>query len=122
MGEHSIFIGLNVHKETIMVALAASGGHGDVREYGRIANTPEALTRLAAKLQRVGGDLRFCYEAGPCGYGIHGYKRRDAVSDWALAQCRRFYKDASIMKEDVFWYVYGILHSPEYKSRVEAAR
>ncbi|KDM65070.1 putative transposase [Acidiphilium sp. JA12-A1] len=70
MGKHITFIGLDVHKETITVALAESGGRDDVREYGRIANTPEALTRVVTKLQRVGGELRFCYEAGPCGYGI----------------------------------------------------
>src|SRR3984893_5370 len=36
----------------------------------RIANTPAALDRLARKLSREGVKLRFCYEAGPCGYGI----------------------------------------------------
>jgi hypothetical protein len=61
MGEHITFIGLDVHKETITVALAETGVRGDVREYGRIANTPEALTRLVVKLKRTGGELRFCY-------------------------------------------------------------
>jgi hypothetical protein len=41
-----------------------------VREYGKIANTPTALNALAAKLSRARSELRFCYEAGPCGYGI----------------------------------------------------
>ena len=41
-----------------------------MREYGRIANTPAGLRRLARKLGREGVRLRFCYEAGPCGYGI----------------------------------------------------
>jgi transposase len=41
-----------------------------VREYGRIANTAAGLDRLARKLGRDGVKLRFCYEAGPCGYGI----------------------------------------------------
>jgi transposase len=41
-----------------------------VREYGRIAHTPAALRRLACKLGQEGVELRFCYEAGPCGYGI----------------------------------------------------
>src|SRR5258708_39682733 len=62
--------GLDVHKDSIVVAVAAGGLRGEVREYGRIANTPTALDRL---LRRLGGDgmtLRFCYEAGPCGYGI----------------------------------------------------
>ena len=43
---------------------------GDVREYGKVANTPAAAKALATKLSRVGNALRFCYEAGPCGYGI----------------------------------------------------
>jgi len=40
------------------------------REYGRIANTAAALDRLMRKLSGEGVGLRFCYEAGPCGYGI----------------------------------------------------
>jgi transposase len=43
---------------------------GEVREYGRIANTATALDRLLRKLGEAGMALRFCYEAGPCGYGI----------------------------------------------------
>lgn len=46
-----------------------------------------------------------------------GYIRRDAISDWALGEFRRHYADDAINKEDIFWYVYGILHSPEYKDR-----
>jgi transposase len=42
-----------------------------VREYGRIANTTIALDHLLRKLGGVGMKRRFCYEAGPCGYGIH---------------------------------------------------
>lgn len=69
--EHSIaYVGLDVHKDTIAVALAEPGKRGEVREYGKIANTPTALKTLVAKLTRGGGTLRFCYEAGPCGYGI----------------------------------------------------
>ena len=46
-----------------------------------------------------------------------GYIRRDAVSDWALAEFRNHYDDNNISKEDIFWYVYGVLHSSHYKSR-----
>ncbi len=46
-----------------------------------------------------------------------GYIRRDAISDWALGEYCRRYGDETITKEDIFWYVYGILHSPEYKDR-----
>jgi transposase len=64
------YIGLDVHKDTVVVALAESGIRGEVREYGRIANTAAALDRLMRKLGDGGVRLRFCYEAGPCGYGI----------------------------------------------------
>lgn len=70
MGKAITYVGLDVHKETISVALADGGARGTVREYGRIANTPTALKRLVSKLGGGGGELRFCYEAGPCGYGI----------------------------------------------------
>ena len=64
------YVGLDVHKDTIAVALAEAGMRGEVREHGKIANTPAALKALAAKLAHGGNALRFCYEAGPCGYGI----------------------------------------------------
>lgn len=49
-----------------------------------------------------------------------GYIRRNAISDWALDSFREQYQDQAITKEDIFWYVYGILHSPEYKERFAA--
>ena len=64
------YIGLDVHKESIVVAVASGGLRGEVREYGRIANTATALDRLLRKLGSDGTTLRFCYEAGPSGYGI----------------------------------------------------
>jgi transposase len=70
VGDRITYVGLDVHKEGIVVAEAEDGLRGEVREYGRIANTPAALDRLARKLSREGAKLRFCYEAAPCGYGI----------------------------------------------------
>jgi len=62
----TLFVGLDVHKATIAVALAEAGG-GEVRGYGVIPNTPTAVARLVRKLGPAAG-LRVCYEAGPCGY------------------------------------------------------
>ena len=77
MEQRIIYVGLDVHKDTIAVVLAETGKRG-VREYGKIANTPAALRTLAAKLASHGWRLRFCYEAGPCGYGIAPAERSRA--------------------------------------------
>ena len=42
--------------------------------------------------------------------------RRDGVSDFILEQARKLYGKI-VTKEDVFYYVYGILHSPDYRTR-----
>ena len=47
------------------------------------------------------------------------FVRRDAISDWALARFQEYYTDFSITKVDLFWYIYGVLHSPDYRERFE---
>ena len=67
-GSGSKYVGLDVHKATIAVAVADEG-RGEVRSYGTIKNTPEAVAQLVKQLgpaERLG----CCYEAGPCGYGL----------------------------------------------------
>ena len=61
------FVGLDDSKNSIDVAVAAEGREGEVRVYGTIPNTPEALRKLVRRLGRP-KDLYFVYEAGPCGY------------------------------------------------------
>jgi transposase len=69
---HAAYVGLDVHKETIAVAVAEPG-RGEPIYRGEIANTPKKVERLIAKLSEAydGGLLLFCYEAGPCGYGLY---------------------------------------------------
>ena len=64
------FVGLDVHKETIAVAVAEPDG-GEVRYLGEISNTADSVVKLVRRLRKEGGRLSFCYEAGPCGYGLH---------------------------------------------------
>lgn len=49
------------------------------------------------------------------------YIRRDGISDWILKEVRkRFGNSKAITKEHIFYYVYGILHSPQYRERFAA--
>lgn len=64
-----LFVGLDVHKIKIAVAIAADGRDGEVRSYGSIPNTVTSLRSLSEKLSQNGTrELHFCYEAGPCGF------------------------------------------------------
>ncbi|WP_295539485.1 IS110 family transposase [uncultured Thiohalocapsa sp.] len=69
---YAAYIGLDVHKETIAVAVAEPG-RGEPIYRGEIANTPKKIEKLLAQLSEAygGGVLLFCYEAGPCGYGLY---------------------------------------------------
>ena len=50
---------------------------------------------------------------------LDGYRRVDNVTDATLASYREHYGDAAITKEDIFFYVYALLHHPEYRERYE---
>jgi transposase len=63
-------VGLDVHKDTIAVALACSDG-SQVRYYGEIANTSKAIEQLIKKINPTDEVLGLCYETGPCGYGLY---------------------------------------------------
>ena len=67
--DFTTFVGLDVHKETIAVAVARSE-RGSVESLGMIPNRPDAIARLMRKLGPK-GSLQVAYEAGPCGYGIY---------------------------------------------------
>jgi transposase len=66
------YIGLDVHKDTIAVAVARMGR--EEPEYrGEITNNPKAIAKLVERLSGEfnGEVLLFCYEAGPCGYVLY---------------------------------------------------
>lgn len=71
MMETTTYVGLDTDKAGIDVAVAEGWAGGEVRWFGRIANTPEALLRVVRKIEAPGRRLVVCYEAGPCGYGIY---------------------------------------------------
>jgi transposase len=72
MEQSTRFVGMDVHKETIVVAVTASGEVGKATAYGTFPNTTAGLEKLVKRLRQAGdGPIKFCYEAGPCGYGVH---------------------------------------------------
>jgi transposase len=72
MEQSTRFIGMDVHKDTIVVAVTATGDAGKATTYGTFPNTAAAVEKLVKRLRQAdSGPLKFCYEAGPCGYGVH---------------------------------------------------
>jgi len=70
MREFSKYVGLDTHKETIAVAVSDALG-GKPRYFGEIANTPEAVRKMVKEICPDGEVIKFCYEAGPCGYVLY---------------------------------------------------
>jgi transposase len=70
--KYPVYIGLDVHKESIAVAVARAGREAP-ESRGEIANKPKTVAKLVERLnQEFDGEvLLFCYEAGPCGYGLY---------------------------------------------------
>jgi len=73
MENRSMFMGMDVRKESIDISVAEDGRQGEVRRYGVIAGDLEALAKVVRVLRASDRVLHFVYEAGPCGFGIHRY-------------------------------------------------
>lgn len=67
----TLFVGLDTDKKHIDIAVAEPLPGGEVRYVGQIANDAASLDRALKRLRKGGRELVVCYEAGPCGYGIH---------------------------------------------------
>jgi len=68
MKKNTRFVGLDVHADTIAVAVAEPDG--EVRSLGTIPNRTESVRKLLKKLEPT-KQLKMCYEAGPTGYALY---------------------------------------------------
>ena len=104
----SIFPVLETEAENRVICVA---GIGDRKGFGcLVANMIPSIDLAFEKTQ--------CFPFYT--YDEDGTNRRENVTDWALEQFREYYKDDSITKWDIFYYVYGLLHHPDYRERYQA--
>lgn len=83
MNYNTKYVGLDVHKETLAVAVADSGRQ-PARDWGKIESSREAVRKL---MQRLGSPekLQVCYEAGPTGYGLCRWIKRLGIECLVVA-------------------------------------
>ena len=78
------YVGMDAHKVAIKLAVLLAGETKPVE--WQVANEKAAMRRMVRKVQRLApGEVRFCYEAGPCGYALQRWiRRRGPVRAWSL--------------------------------------
>jgi transposase len=81
----TLFIGLDVHKESIAVAYVAEEREAEVVFLGTIGTRQCDLDKVIRKLQAKGKTLHFVYEAGPCGYWLYRYLTKKNLKCWVVA-------------------------------------
>jgi transposase len=81
----TLFVGLDVHKESIAVAYGAEEREAEVVFLGTIGTRQSDIDKVIRKLQSKGKALHFVYEAGPCGYWLYRYLTKKHLQCWVVA-------------------------------------
>ena len=81
----TLYVGLDVHKDSIAVAYAPEDRGADVVPLGAIGTRQCDIDKLIRKLQSKGATLVFVYEAGPCGYWLYRYLTRKGLACHVVA-------------------------------------
>jgi transposase len=81
----TLYVGLDVHKDSIAVAYAPELRGAEVISLGTIGTRPCDIDKLIRTLKSKAGRLLFAYEAGPCGYGLYRYLTRKQLTCLVVA-------------------------------------
>jgi transposase len=81
----TLFIGMDVHKESIAVAYVAQDHGAEVTYLGTIGTRQCDIDQLIRKMQSKAKHLIFIYEAGPCGYWLYRYFTKKGYDCWVVA-------------------------------------
>jgi transposase len=93
-------VGLDVHKNSMEIVTADAEGAREVRRFGRIGGTMDALDKAVRKLVSRGNTLHFVYEAGPCGYEVYRYLTAKGFSCKVVAPSKTPRKSGDRIKND----------------------
>lgn len=94
------YVGLDVHKDSITIAIADQGREGEVRVYGKIANEFDQIDKVMRKLISQNGQLRCVYEAGPCGYPLYRHLTEKGIDCVVVAPAMIPRKSGDRIKND----------------------
>ena len=81
----TLFIGMDVHKDSIAVAYVAQDHGAEVMYLGAIGTRQCDIDQLIRKMQSQAKHLIFVYEAGPCGYWLYRYLSKKGYDCWVVA-------------------------------------
>jgi transposase len=81
----TLFVGMDVHKDSIAVAYVAQDHGAEVIYLGTIGTRQGDIDNLIRKMQSKAKHLVFVYEAGPCGYWLYRYLTKKGYNCWVVA-------------------------------------
>jgi transposase len=96
----TLYVGLDVHKESLAVAYVAQDHGAEVTYLGTIGTRQADIDHLVRKLPSKAQHLVFVYEAGPCGYWLYRYLSKKGYNCWVVAPSRMPKKAGDRVKTD----------------------